>query len=183
MGSCQVVFSDESRFAKNADWPWFWRRKGEYEEGAFVEAEKFAQSMMVFGAIGKGYKSKLFIIEGSLNQGRCLAMLEEIHLIDECDALFGRGNWRFMQDGASCHMGAETMATLSPLVHLVRGWPPNSPDLNPIETVCGWMKHAVHLQRAETLADFRRIVQDVWDSMAQERIDNLIDSCEARSRP
>jgi transposase len=110
-------------------------------------------------------------------------MLEGIRLIDECDALFGRGNWRFMQDGAGCHTGAETMATLSPLVHLMRGWPPNSPDLNPNETVWGWMKHAVNLQRAETLADFRRIVQDVSDSMAQERIDNLVDSYEARIGP
>jgi hypothetical protein len=72
------------------------------------------------------------------------------------------------------------MATLSPLVHLVRGWPPNSPDLNPIETVWRWVKHTLNLPRAETLADFRRIVQDVWDSMAQKRIDNLVDSYEAR---
>jgi hypothetical protein len=94
------------------------------------------------------YKSKLFIIEGSLNQDRYIAMLEEIHLIDERDALFGQGNWRFMQNGASCHTGMETMATLSPLVHLARGWPPNSPDLNPIEIVWGWMKHTLNLGRA-----------------------------------
>jgi hypothetical protein len=30
IGSCQVVFSDESRFAKNAD------RQGQYEKGAFA---------------------------------------------------------------------------------------------------------------------------------------------------
>jgi hypothetical protein len=156
-----VFFSDERRFAKNVGRPWVWRRKGQYEEGAFAEAEKFAQSIMVFGAIGKGYKSKLFIIEGSLNRVRYIAMLEEIHLIDECDALFGQGNWRFVQNGSSCHAGAETMATLSPLVHLVRGWLPNSPDLNPIETVWGWMKDTLNLERAETLADFKKIVQDV----------------------
>jgi hypothetical protein len=98
-GSCQLVFSDESRFAKNAE-PWVWRRKWE-SEGAFLEAEQFAPSLMVFAAFGKGCESKLFIIEGSLSQDRHIAMLEEIHLIDECDALFGRGSWRFMQDGAA----------------------------------------------------------------------------------
>jgi hypothetical protein len=57
IGSCQVVFSGESRFALDADRPWVWCRKGQYE------------------------------------------------------------------------------AALSPLVHLVCGWPPNRPDFNPIETV------------------------------------------------
>jgi hypothetical protein len=52
---------------------WVWRRKGEAEDGAFVKAEKFAKSIPIFPAIGKGYTSKLFIVEGNLNRERDIA--------------------------------------------------------------------------------------------------------------
>jgi hypothetical protein len=104
LAASEIVHSDESRFCANNDSRWVWRRKGKYDDGAYVETVKYALSIMVFGAIGKGYKSMLFFIDGSLNQARYIAMLESIHLRDECDELYGQGNWRFMQDDTRCHV-------------------------------------------------------------------------------
>ena len=39
----------------------------------------------------------------------------------------------FVQDGASMHLTAATLSLLSGHMQMGAGWPPNSPDVNPIE--------------------------------------------------
>ena len=54
-----IVFSDESRFVLGDDKRWVWRRRGSNVPSAFVSSDKFPPSIMIYGAIGVDYKSKL----------------------------------------------------------------------------------------------------------------------------
>jgi transposase len=167
-----IIFSDESRFCMNSDSRWCWRRAGELEEGIFQDTVKFPVSIMVWGAIGVGFKSKLMFIENTLGAEGYIAMLLASGFIAACNQLFGLGAWWFMQDGAPCHTAQSSLSWLRDRVRLLFGWPANSPDLNPIEMIWGIMKRRLNTRRAKTRAEFVEIVQEVWDSLDVDRVIN-----------
>ena len=54
-----------------------WMQRGNYNERIFVLYEKFYSTIMVWAGIGYNYKSKLVIIESTLNATSYIKMLEE----------------------------------------------------------------------------------------------------------
>ena len=55
-------------------------------------------------------------------------------------------------------------------------WPPNSPDLNPINyVVCGILQQRVYKHhRITDVKELRQRVEEEWDRLDQEVIDNAI---------
>jgi hypothetical protein len=181
-GKMMLVFSDESRFCLGSDSNWVWRRLGEDVEEIYHDTVKFPKGIMVWGAIGHGFKSKLEFIDGTLNSDRYCSMVKDNGFVEECNALYGgHDNWMFVQDGATCHTAKPSLSLLFTLMLILLGWPANSPDLNPIEMIWGVMKRRLNDVKASTIEDFRRIVQEVWDTLDIERVINpLVDSFERR---
>jgi hypothetical protein len=71
-----LLFMDESRFCKRSDSHWVWRRKGVYAMSILAPTEKFPRiSIMVWGAIGIGYKSPPILIGGAMIGDRYLGLL------------------------------------------------------------------------------------------------------------
>ena len=63
----------------------------------------------------------------------------------------------FMQDNAPCHKAKKTMDYLQSTDVTVFDWPPNSPDMNPIENVWGIMKNELF-----NIKDDLKTKNDVW---------------------
>jgi hypothetical protein len=176
-----LLFSDESRFCMGNDSRWVWRRPGEDVDGIYHDTVKFPVSIMVWGAIGHGFKSKLEFIEGTLDSKGYVAMLIGNGFIQQCNELFGLHGWCFMQDGAPCHTARSTLEALLPLLTLLLYWPANSPDLNPIEMIWAVMKRRLNDVQATTKEEFKAVVQEVWDKLDIEKVINpLVDSFERR---
>jgi hypothetical protein len=62
-----MIFSDESRVALNSDARWVWRRRGDYADSVFIDKVKHAPAVMIYAAIGIGYKSKLVICHDTVD--------------------------------------------------------------------------------------------------------------------
>ena len=105
-----IIFSDESRFVLGDDKRWVWRRHGTYSTSVFSKSEKFPPSVMIYGAIGHNYKSKLVICEGSINSDVYKQNILKSGMIDELNEKKGKGNWIFQQDGARCHTSKDSVA-------------------------------------------------------------------------
>jgi hypothetical protein len=58
---------------------------------------------MIFGVIGPNYKSKLIVVEGTINTEKYIQSLTGLGTFEELDRLHGALNWIFQQDGAPRH--------------------------------------------------------------------------------
>ena len=56
----------------------------------------------------------------------------------------------------------------------IDNWPPNSPDMNPIETVWRILKSRVKLHKSLDFKQLRRAIQEEWDHITIEEINEAI---------
>jgi len=163
------------------------RRVGEeLEDTCIVEEIRRKRGWMFWGCFAGNQKGPCVFWEkewGSINsQSYCERIVPLVHgWLRMNPALV------FMQDGAPGHSAAATLEDL-----LERGiqpifWPAYSPDLNPIETVWNKMKDYIAAQYPDLEAGrqysydaLRDIVQEAWDSISIELLNELIDSMPAR---
>jgi hypothetical protein len=100
------------------------------------------------------------------------------------------GTRRFQQDNASVHISESSMAwLLDHAIELLYFWPAHSPDLNPIEHLWALLKRKIKelypdvwelKKNTLDIAEFTRILQEVWWKIDQADIDNLIQSLPRR---
>lgn len=187
-----IVFSDETYFDTNDNSS---RTQRAYRKDQCLPREVINRFnipyIMVWGAIGVGYKSKLERInltkdsEGHakrMNAQKYVRMLGHNGVLKHC---IDNGKI-FQQDGARCHTSGSTIRyiTATKRVVLITDWPASSPDLNPIENLWSLLKCrvALHGDGPATDADeLWRRVQQVWGELDQKRdIDPLCRSFKAR---
>ena len=124
-------------------------------------------TVMIWGALGWDYKSKLVFVEKLLERkGVCSkAYLQQV-LEPVVFPLFDQvgPEYIFMEDGSKVYVGK---ARLPRLQHGIRGfkWPPFSPDLNPIEKVWRWMKEELKKfpYVPKSREDLKKERQKQWD--------------------
>ena len=169
-----IVFSDESRFALKNDNGHIWYRRSENSDDVYQDKDKYQTTIMVFGAIGYQYKSKLIL---------CLKNEDEIEYRDVftksgiCETLneqYGEpGKFIFMQDGATSHTSANSKLFLQKRCSFLSFWPPNSPDLNPIEHLWGAIKKIIQNHVFNNRSELFDFISKIWDEFLQNKIDEL----------
>ena len=101
-----------------------------------------------------------------------------------------QNTYLFMQDNASCHKSTDVLEFLRENRVPVMKWPPQSPDLNPIENLWVALKEAFHKRFTEMFnhpsksleARYRygEVLQEVWYNQGRELVDALIKSMPRR---
>ena len=90
----------------------------------------------------------------------------------------------FMQDNAPSHVSRYTIAELERrVIQLLRPWPANSPDLNPIETIWNRMKDWIQRNYPPfmKLAELRVAVTRAWNEGITSRdLCRVLDSMPSR---
>ena len=99
----KIIFSDESRFCLLNDGNMRWIKRGDKSDNIFFEKGKYVSGIMVYGAIGKNYKSELVICENSINDVEYRHLIEESKMIENLGQRYSPGSYFFMQDGAPAH--------------------------------------------------------------------------------
>lgn len=171
-----IIFSDESRFCFCNDGYWRWIRKNDRTDNVYDYKHKYTDGIMVYGAIGIGYKSKLVICDRSVNSVEYLRLIKESKMLEDLNPVYGEGNFIFMQDGAPAHKSHLTTLFLKKRCSFIKCWPPNSPDMNPIEHLWGAIKRILKKERNLDKNGFIQKVQEIWNNFSQESIDDLVRS-------
>lgn len=87
----------------------------------------------------------------------------------------GIDDWQLLLDKAPAHTSAECTSWMQQSgIKVVDRWPGNSPDLNPIENVWGWMKQRVYKKRLQTLEELQAAVDEAWEALPAEMLTKLM---------
>lgn len=137
----KFLFSDEKMFdldgmynAQN-DRVWAVDRVQADKNGGVKQKRKFPQKVMVWlGACSKGITPLVILDQGTVNHERYIRDVLPVAL-KYGNKIFG-DDWTFQQDGATAHTHTLTQKWCRgnfPSFLDKRHWPPNSPDLNPLD--------------------------------------------------
>lgn len=175
----EVVFTDESWVCCN-------ERTGRIQWAKRVEdvlpLEKKARwnvpSIMVWGAVGYNFKSKLVIFpskvsqDGELRQFRLDAGGYVRRCLGTITNRIVRERRILMHDGARSHTAKKTMEYLTrqKRARVLDDWPPYCPDLNVIERVWKELKEAVGKMCPLTVEELTAAVKTAWDAIPQATI-------------
>lgn len=58
-------------------------------------------------------------------------------------------------------------------------WSPNSPDCNPIENLCAYVKEFVAKRQPKSMPALKQAIIDAWDDIPDSMLDSLWQSCPA----
>jgi transposase len=195
-----VMFTDESPFkvfyVPNSRNDTVW---GSQDDNVPHAAQmKFSPSVMVWGGMtARGLTSLHFIPQGArmnseyyidnileklvkpaFNRNSSVGTVTERKLFSE------QAKGLFQQDGARCHTSATTIRWLDnniPSYIHPADWPPNSPDLSPIENIWSILSTSVYRDpEPKTVAQLKRRLRQAWKAVSDEILMNLIKSMPGR---
>ena len=178
----RIIFTDECRICGGPDCSKRWFRSDDYSEFTTISTEKFSISVMIFAAIGYNYISDVYFIEGSLNTDKYINLLIQSDLFKKLNDKFGPFNYLYEQDGAPCHTTQKSIKFIEQNARILYGWPPNSPDLSPIEMIWAIVKRK--LQKLNYIPknkeELKEAIRNIWKTIKLETVNSLIDSFQYR---
>ena len=132
--------------------------------------------LMIWSRVSWDGPGPLIFVEGTMDGPKYLRLLRR-HVLDHCIDKMGENGEPhvFMDDGASCH-SCNLVADFCDEKGILRPyWPPNSPDMNPIEWVWGNLKNWLTAKRAspKNLDELKVLIQRFWDELTVEYIQKL----------
>jgi len=181
-----VVWSDETKI--NRLWSdgrkWAWKKSGERLSDRLVQGTvKFGGgSVMVWGCMtweGVGYAAK---IDGRMDGDLYLQILKDdlqnslrFYGLNPSDVIF-------QQDNDPKHTCRKVKEWLEGQEFQTMVWPAQSPDLNPIEHLWGYLKRrlAEYEHHPKGMEELWRRIEEEWDKIPAEVCQGLIESMPRR---
>lgn len=140
-------------------------------------------SVMFWGCFSKLALGPLVVVEGNMDAKKYIQTLKDNLLNEYAIAKKTTGeDWVFMQDNAPCHRAKSVVRFLRRNRIKTLEWPPQSPDLNPIENLWSIIKREMKrkLGPPTTKDELIEQVFNVWESMDQSICGKLLDEYEKR---
>ena len=85
-----------------------------------------------------------------------------------------------MQDNTPCHTAKSTKTFFAKENITVMDWPPQSPDLNPIENVWELLNERSKKRNPSNVNELWTYLKEEWKKISVEEIMTLINSCSRR---
>ena len=175
-----VLWSDESKFEVFGTKRKIYvrRRKNEkFLKDCIAPTVKHGGgSIMVWGCFGNSHVGNLVKIEGILKKEGYHNIIQR-HVVPSGTKIIGK-NFIFQQDNDPKHTSKfckNYLANLQKQKKLqVMVWPPQSPDLNPIELLWEELDRAVRKECPTSQTDLWNLLQREWDKISEKTLDKLV---------
>jgi len=127
--------------------------EGKLYEKICKPIEKFPKGIMVAGGLSRNGVGRLIFVTGTMSSFSYLQAVESYKSdIERLD-----NNLFFQQDNASCHVGKKSLEFINQkFKNHLEIWPPNSPDLSPIEELWAIVQDKLNNYSFETLEDMTK---------------------------
>ena len=145
-----------------------------------VQRAKFSARVMVSAGVCFSGKGRLHFVdkEAKINADYYVRELLP-KLVEDCETLMPDG-YTFQQDGAPAHTSRQAQDWLeqhTPDFIKKDEWPPNSPDMNPLDfQVWRAMLHKYRrcAPKPKNVAELRGVLLSIWDDLPQESIQKAV---------
>lgn len=178
----QVHFSDESKYnVIGSDGKTCVRRRN--GERLSVECVKKTVkfgggSVLVWGMMSAAGCGPLIRVHGTVNAEKYKQILEQYAIPHLRSSPLQPSV--FMQDNAPCHTAKKVKSFLDDENIEVMNWPPQSPDLNPIENIWKIIGERAMRQNPKNQEELWKSLKKEWDKITPSFCKKLIDSCGKR---
>jgi hypothetical protein len=183
----QVFFTDEKIFylspsVNTQNTPvWSAGKKSDINpQRLLVQRAKFSAHVMVSAGVCFNGTGRLHFVADKAKINADYYVRELLpKLVDDCELLMPDG-YAFQQDGAPAHTSHHAQDWLeqnTPDFIRKDEWPPNSPDLNPLDFhVWGAMMHRYQqrVPKPQNVAELREVLQAIWNDLPHESIQKAI---------
>ena len=179
----EVMWSDESPYTlRYRGMRRCWRKKGErYLPKNTIGTVKHDTKINVWGCFsGKGV-GNLHLIDGIMNAKQYIKILSS-NLFQSAKMCFDRDDtdWIFQQDNDPKHTARATDDWLEQKGVNRMEWPPQSPDLNPIENLWSILDRNLMNRKVNSEEELYNALLDGWNNLSDDIITNLINSMPRR---
>ncbi len=178
-----VAWSDESRFLlRHSDGRVrIWRKEQESMDPSCLvsKVQAAAGGVMVWGIFSWQTLGPLVPIEHRLNATAYLSIVAD-HSHHFMITVYPSSDGYFQQDNAPCHK-AQIISDWF-LEHdnefTLFKWPPQSPDLNPIEHLWDVVEREIHIMDIQptNLQQLRDAIMSIWTKISEECFQHLVES-------
>ena len=158
-----------------------WIRRG--TAGPPPQEDNFQKnSINVWAYINYEGTGRVFKLDGTMNKTKYIQMLEEHPFVALEDPDESDDELTYMQDGASYHRAKLVKNWLRENHVDFLDWPPQSPDLNPIENVWALVRNELWKRRKEikSSGDTWRLTVEIFNSISIQYIRKLYNSMPKR---
>ena len=171
-----ILFSDECRVCNLPDNKSRWVLVNDFRESQCAEYSSYKFGTMMWATIGIDFKSKLIFPKGKINEKIYRKCLKDSHIFEEADDKLGKFKYIFQQDGATSHTTPKSYKFIERKARVLYGWPPNSPDLSPIEMVWGILKNRLADVNPQPTnqEELEHCLFILWENLEQDLINDLV---------
>ncbi|KAF7650651.1 hypothetical protein LDENG_00122600 [Lucifuga dentata] len=94
------------------------------------------------------------------------------------ETVFPDGSGIFQQDNAPCHTAKTVQEWFEDNEFTVLKWPPQSPDLNPIEHLCDVVEREISIMDVQptNLQQLCDAIMSIWTKISEECFQHLVES-------
>ena len=129
--------------------------------------------VMVWGCMSAAGVGLICRVDGTVNAAKYKQILET-HMLASAAATFDNVEWYFQQDNAPCHKAKTVMSWLEGSGVNVLSWPPQSPDLNPIEYLWNVLFKKITGNKPQNTNSLFEMLQKKWQSIEVDTCRNLV---------
>jgi len=179
----RIIWSDETKINLfGSDGRAYVRRKPgtRYENQNLIPTVKFGGgSVMVWACFSARGVGEITIIDGIMNaDGYC-------RILDTCLLKSARDlsmtDFIFQQDNDPKHTSMKVKEYLDLKEIKTMSWPPQSPDMNPIENLWHHLKTRIEQRSPRNIRILKEIIVEEWKSISPEICKKLVDSISKRA--
>lgn len=182
----KVIFTDESKFNifGSDGRQWCWRRPGQEFDDRFVQktVKHGGGKVMVWGCMTRAGLGRLVRVKGMVNRYVYVDILKSGFLGTLSDHNILHGTYIFQQDNDSKHTSKFAKAWMQDNGLNVLPWPPQSPDMNPIEHVWNEVERRIRKRSPlpHSAEDLWEALQEEWNGFGTEFLEKLYNSMPQR---
>ena len=169
----KVLWSDETKInrLRGGGRAWYWRQADEpwTVRGVQPTLRHGGGSIMIWGCMSANGVGHMCRINGGLDAELYVDILAD-EMVKSADLLFANHEFIFQHDNDSKHTAMKTSQWIVEQEEVVMDWPPQSPDLNPIEHLWAELKQRLRAAPTATSIDglWERVQREWWAVDSEE---------------